>query len=112
MNTVSSDIKIQNEKSPLELFRSSNYLSVTDLSSFAWCEFQQHNYLISGRKKESLATKIGSEIHDELELRQHDIISITVQTEEDKWDTKLYNMIFGIDSLFADLKTRELPQVE
>ncbi|CAG8650436.1 hypothetical protein RhiirA5_411755 [Rhizophagus irregularis] len=106
---VPSDIKNQEEKSPHERFRDSKSLSVTDFSSLAWCELQQHYFFIAGGRKETLAMKIGSEIHNKLELQEHDIISIPTHTKEDIWGIKLYNLIFGIDSLFINLKTRELP---
>lgn len=85
---VPSDIKNQEEKSPHERFRDSKSLSVTDFSSLAWCELQQHYFFIAGGRKETLAMKIGSEIHNKLELQEHDIISIPTHTKEDIWGIK------------------------
>ncbi|GES88192.1 exonuclease V [Rhizophagus clarus] len=108
-SNVPSDIKNQEEKSPHERFRDSKTLFVTDFSSFAWCELQQHYSLIAGGRKETLAMKNGSEIHKNLESQEHVIVQIPTYTREDSWGIKLYNLIFGIDSLFTNYKTRELP---
>jgi len=85
---VSSDIKNQEEKSPYARFRDSKALFVTDLSSLAWCEIQQHYALIAGGRKETQAMKAGSEIHNKLELQEHDIVSIITHTKEDLWGIK------------------------
>ncbi|RIA85161.1 exonuclease V [Glomus cerebriforme] len=105
----SSVINNQEEKSPYAQFRGSKTLFVTDFSSLAWCEFQQHYALIAGGRKETQAMKAGTEIHNELELQDHDIVSILTNTKEDSWGIKLYNLIFGLDSLLTSFKTRELP---
>jgi hypothetical protein len=87
-NVSSDDIKNQEEKSPHERFRGSKNLSVTDFSSLAWCELQQHYFFIAGGRKETLAMKIGSEIHNKLELQVHDLVTIPTYTKEDIWGIK------------------------
>jgi exonuclease V len=87
-SNVPSDTITRNENSPIERFRDSKSLSVTDFSSFAWCELQQHYFLIAGGRKVTLAMKTGSEIHSKLEEQEHDIISIPTYTKEDIWGIK------------------------
>src|SRR4051812_24857368 len=78
----------QEQKSPYARFRNSKTLYVTDFASLAWCELQQHYTLLAGGKKETQAMKAGSEIHNKLELQDHDIVTISTNTKEDLWGIK------------------------
>ncbi|KAG7088602.1 hypothetical protein E1B28_012576 [Marasmius oreades] len=122
--------------SPLQRFRRTRHLSVTDLVSPAWCEYQFDYGLRQGRHKklserpDSFVTKAGEEIqvdktiavknevqldrgkavHKKLEreIRPEDVI-VPVDTKEDGWGLRLLNMITGFQTLLQMGCAREFP---
>ncbi|RDA94697.1 hypothetical protein CP533_6739 [Ophiocordyceps camponoti-saundersi (nom. inval.)] len=99
--------------SPLQRFRSfpRRPLSVSDLTSGAWCELQQWytlSRLPGGRRSRTPAMKQGSEIHQKLEDEVHVRVKIEVLTKEDAFALKLWNYIQGLRSLRETGLTREL----
>ncbi|KAF2101967.1 hypothetical protein NA57DRAFT_34144, partial [Rhizodiscina lignyota] len=98
-------------RSPLERFRTTpkKPLSVTDIVSPAWCEIQYWYTLTKhGRKLRTPAMKQGSAVHRILEEQVHTIVPITVQTKEDSWGLKIWNVIQGLRTLRVTGLTREL----
>ncbi|CAG8478184.1 12029_t:CDS:2 [Acaulospora morrowiae] len=95
-------------ESPFARFRGSKKLYVTDFASLAWCE-QQYDYSLTLGRKVTTEMKAGSAIHLDLELEEHDIDEVSIETEEDAWGLKLYNLLFGLEALTTTGKTRELP---
>ncbi|KAF2421858.1 hypothetical protein EJ08DRAFT_619825 [Tothia fuscella] len=98
-------------RSPLERFRQApkKALSVTDIISPAWCELQ-YFYTLSkyGRKKATPAMKQGTKVHQKLETEVHEVVPVDVQTVEDRWGLRIWNVIQGLRTLRATGMTREL----
>lgn len=98
-------------RSPLERFRTppKKPLSVTDFVSPAWCELQYWYSLIKfGRTRRTPAMKRGSSVHKELEEQVHVTVPVDVQTREDHWGLRLWNVIQGLRTLRVTGMTREL----
>jgi exonuclease V len=96
---------------PLERFRTKpkKPLSVTDLVSPAWCELQ-YLYTLSkfGRKPRTQAMRTGSRIHQKLEDLVHTTVPIQVQSKEDRFGLRMWNVISGLRCLRETGLTREL----
>ncbi|KAM0127380.1 hypothetical protein ACHAO1_009553 [Botrytis cinerea] len=98
-------------RSPLERFRTApkKPLSVTDLVSPAWCELQYWYTLTKlGRRKQTPAMKQGSAVHKVLEDQVHRSVQIEIQTKEDAWGLRIWNVIQGLRTLRETGLTREL----
>ncbi|CDR96125.1 Probable exonuclease V [Babesia bigemina] len=96
------------ELPPVIKFRKNWTLSVTDLSSQLWCEKQTELMLITGRKRVTKEMEQGTERHEQLELEDHEVVEVAVETNEDSLGIKLLNSINLIDQLMATGKCREL----
>ncbi|KAJ3721826.1 exonuclease V [Lentinula raphanica] len=114
---------------PLQQFRKSQILSVTDLVSPAWCEVQFDYGLRQQRHRKlqyrppSFVTEHGKEIvvdqviaaksdtvHKELEREiRPEEIKVKTQTEEERWGLRIINMIDCVDSLLLLGCAREIP---
>lgn len=98
-------------RSPLERFRTKpkKPLSVTDLVSPVWCELQ-YFYTLSkfGRKPRTQAMRNGSKIHQKLEDEVHTTVPVQVQTKEDRFALRMWNVISGLRCLRETGLTREL----
>lgn len=98
-------------RSPLERFRTrpKKALSVTDLVSPAWCELQYWYTLTKhGRKKRTPAMKQGSAVHQKLEDQVHTTVRVDVESKEDAWGLRIWNVIQGLRTLRDTGLTREL----
>lgn len=100
-------------RTPLQRFRSfpRKPLTVTDLSSGAWCELQYWytlSQLPSGKKTRTPAMKQGSKVHQELEDQVHVAVQVDVETKEDGFGLKLWNLVQGLRTLRDTGLTREL----
>ena len=98
-------------RTPLERFRTrpKKALSVTDLVSPAWCELQYwYTLTLHGRKKRTPAMKQGSVVHKELEDQVHTTVKVDVETKEDAWGLRIWNVIQGLRTLRDHGQTREL----
>ncbi|KAL8784253.1 MAG: hypothetical protein Q9213_004075 [Squamulea squamosa] len=98
-------------RSPLERFRSKpkKPLSVTDLVSPSWCELQYWFTLTKhGRKRRTPAMKQGTAVHKTLEEEVHRTVTIKIQTREDAWGLRIWNVIQGLRTLRETGMTREL----
>lgn len=98
-------------QSPLERFRTAPQkpLSVTDLVSPSWCELQYwYSLTTHGRKRRTPAMRQGSAVHKVLEEQVYQTVAVDVQTREDHWGLKLWNVVQGLRTLRATGMTREL----
>ncbi|KZT54630.1 hypothetical protein CALCODRAFT_556828 [Calocera cornea HHB12733] len=120
----------------LALFRSTRPLSVTDLTSPLWCEYQ-FSYSMLGRRdlpfsmrpgtielpsgkeivvnkdREKTGEKIkkkGSDVHKVLEREIHPVeVKVRAQTSEEYMGLRLVNMFTGVRSMLDFGYTREFP---
>ncbi|RYP11118.1 hypothetical protein DL764_000276 [Monosporascus ibericus] len=100
-------------RSPLERFRSfpKKPLTVTDLSSGAWCELQYWYTLTrlpGGRKTRTAAMKGGTKVHQTLEDEVHTTIQVNVAAKEEAFALRIWNFIQGLRTLRDTGMTREL----
>ncbi|KAF2639990.1 hypothetical protein P280DRAFT_375324, partial [Massarina eburnea CBS 473.64] len=96
-------------RAPLERFRSRRPLSVTDLISPAWCELQYWYTLTKfGRKPPTQAMKAGTKIHQTLEEEVHTVVPVRVDSKEDRFGLRIWNIIQGLRTLRHTGLTREL----
>ncbi|RYP66539.1 hypothetical protein DL770_008781 [Monosporascus sp. CRB-9-2] len=100
-------------RSPLERFRSfpKKPLTVTDLSSGAWCELQYWYTLTrlpGGRKTRTAAMKGGTRVHQTLEDQVHTRIQVNLATKEEAFALRIWNFIQGLRTLRDIGMTREL----
>ncbi|KAL2061001.1 hypothetical protein VTL71DRAFT_9053, partial [Oculimacula yallundae] len=98
-------------RSPLERFRTppKKSFSVTDLVSPAWCELQYWYTLTKhGKKKRTPAMKEGTRVHKKLEEQVYTTVRVEVQTREDAWGLRIWNVIQGLRTLRDTGQTREL----
>ncbi|KAL9129327.1 MAG: hypothetical protein Q9217_002198 [Psora testacea] len=98
-------------RSPLERFRTKpkKGLSVTDLISPSWCELQYWYVLTKhGKKRRTPAMKQGSALHKTLEDQVHTTVAVDIQTKEDAWGLRIWNVIQSLRTLRETGMTREL----
>ncbi|GIX62342.1 exonuclease V, mitochondrial, putative [Babesia caballi] len=93
---------------PVVRFRKNWTLSVTDLSSQLWCEKQTELTLVTGRKRVTKEMEQGTERHEQLELEDHEIVEVEVETNEEVLGIKLLNSINLVEQLLDTGKCREL----
>lgn len=101
------------DRSPLQRFRSfpRKPLSVSDLTSGAWCELQYWYTLTKlpgGRRTRTKAMRAGSKVHQALEDQVYTKVKIDVVSKEDVFALKLWNLIQGLRTLRETGLTREL----
>lgn len=84
-------------------------MSVTDLTSPAWCELQYFYTLSSktGRKQPTAAMKQGTTVHKVLEEEVHVTVPVKITKREDSWGLKVWNIIQGLRTLRETGRTRE-----
>ncbi|PVH82783.1 hypothetical protein DL98DRAFT_456350 [Cadophora sp. DSE1049] len=105
------DLETPDLRSPIERFRTppKKALSVTDLVSPAWCELQYWYTLTKhGRKRRTPAMKEGTRVHKVLEEQVYTTVRVEVQTREDAWGLRIWNVIQGLRTLRDTGQTREL----
>lgn len=93
---------------PVLKFNKNWTLSVTELSSQLWCEKQLELSLLTGRKRVTEEMLKGIERHEELELEDHEIIEVEVETNEDNLGIRMLNTINLLEQLMSEGKCREL----
>ncbi|KAI9741419.1 MAG: hypothetical protein M1818_004225 [Claussenomyces sp. TS43310] len=106
-----SEIDDTDTRSPLERFRArpKKALSVTDLVSPAWCELQYYYTMkYHGRKKRTPAMKRGTAVHRELEDQIYTTVKVDIESKEDAWGLRIWNVIQGLRTLQETGHTREL----
>lgn len=105
--------ELEDHRSPLQKFRSypRRPLTVTDLTSGAWCELQ-YWYTLSrlpgGRRTRTAAMRQGSKVHQKLEEEVHTTVEVQVLSRVDGFGLKLWNFIHGLRTLRDTGLTREL----
>eukprot|EP00918_Siedleckia_nematoides_P057916 GHVU01126300.1.p3 GENE.GHVU01126300.1~~GHVU01126300.1.p3 ORF type:complete len:196 (-),score=39.18 GHVU01126300.1:536-1123(-) len=92
---------------PLQRFGKKS-ISVTDFTSQLWCEEQLQHKLTTRLRRETEAMRKGTERHLQLELEDHDILEVYVDTEEERQALQLVNAINLLRILIATGKTREM----
>lgn len=103
----------KDSRSPLQRFRSfpKKPLTVTDLSSGAWCELQYWytlTLLPGGRKTRTAAMRGGTRVHQTLEDEVHTTVQVSIATKEEAFALRLWNAIQGLRTLRDTGLTREL----
>ncbi|KAJ3492986.1 hypothetical protein NLG97_g5021 [Lecanicillium saksenae] len=105
--------EFDDHRSPLQKFRSypRRPLTVSDLTSGAWCELQ-YWYTLSrlpgGRRTRTAAMKQGSKLHQKLEDEVHTTVQVDILSRVDGFGLKLWNLIQGLRTLRETGLTREL----
>jgi exonuclease V len=95
--------------SPLQRWRNSRPLAVSDFTSPAWCELQYFFSLSKyGYVKRTVQMQRGSEVHQKLEAEITEYTPVSVKTKEDRWGLRIWNVIQGLRSLRFMGMTREL----
>ncbi|KAI1801093.1 exonuclease V [Daldinia bambusicola] len=100
-------------RSPLQRFRSfpKKPLTVSDLSSGAWCELQYWytlSLLPGGRKTRTAAMRGGTRVHQTLEDQVHTTVEVNITTKEEAFALRIWNVIQGLRTLRETGMTREL----
>ncbi|KAI0888543.1 exonuclease V [Annulohypoxylon maeteangense] len=103
----------KDSSSPLKRFRSfpKRPLTVSDLSSGAWCELQYWYTLTrlpGGRKTRTAAMKGGTRVHQTLEDQVHTTVQVSITNKEEAFALRLWNVIQGLRTLRDAGLTREL----
>ena len=102
------------ERSLLQRFRTypRKPFSVSDFTSGgAWCELQYYftlTRLPGGRKTRTAAMKGGTKVHKKLEDEVHTTVQVEIDTKEDVFGLKLWNVIQGLRTLRDTGLTREM----
>ncbi|KAM5347901.1 hypothetical protein ACJ41O_007725 [Fusarium nematophilum] len=110
---TNGDEPFDDGRSPLQRFRSypRKPLTVSDLTSGAWCELQYWYTLTrlpGGRRTRTAAMKQGSKVHQKLEDEVHTTVKIDIMTREDAFGLRLWNLVQGLRTLRDTGLTREL----
>ena len=105
--------ELDDGRSPLQKFRSfpKRPLTVSDLTSGAWCELQYWYTLTrlpGGRRTRTAAMRQGSKVHQKLEDEVHTTVEVEVLSKEDGFGLRLWNFIQGLRTLRETGLTREL----
>lgn len=113
MDESSDDDLFADTRSPLQRFRSypRKPLTVSDLTSGAWCELQYWYTLTrlpGGRRTRTEAMKQGSKVHQKLEDEVHTAVKIDILSKEDGFGLRLWNLVQGLRTLRDTGLTREL----
>lgn len=75
----------------------------------AWCELQYWFTLtVHGKKIRTEAMKRGSAVHQQLEDQIYTTVKVDIQTKEDAWGLRIWNVIQGLQTLQETGRTREL----
>ncbi|UNI13355.1 hypothetical protein JDV02_000105 [Purpureocillium takamizusanense] len=104
---------LEDQRSPLQRFRSypRKPLTVSDLTSGAWCELQYWYTLTrlpGGRRTRTAAMRQGSKVHRKLEDQVHTTVPIEIASKEDAFALRLWNLVQGLRTLRQTGLTREL----
>ncbi|KAK8051724.1 exonuclease V [Apiospora rasikravindrae] len=108
-----ADDNLRKPQSPVERFRSfpRRPLTVTDLSSGAWCELQYWYTLTTlpgGKKTRTAAMRGGTKVHQTLEDQVHTTVQVQITSKEEAFALRLWNIIQGLRTLRDTGFTREL----
>lgn len=106
-------VDVAGDGSPLQRFRSfpRKPLTVSDLTSGAWCELQYWYTLTrlpGGRRTRTKAMRGGSKVHQALEDQVYTRVKVDVVSKEDSFALKLWNLVQGLRTLRETGLAREL----
>ncbi|KAH7134248.1 exonuclease V a 5' deoxyribonuclease-domain-containing protein [Dactylonectria macrodidyma] len=112
-DTTIDDTSFGDDRSPLQRFRSypRKPLTVSDLNAGAWCELQYWYTLTrlpGGRRTRTAAMRQGTKVHQKLEDEVHTTVKIDIESKEDGFGLKLWNLVQGLRTLRDTGLTREL----
>ncbi|XP_057454293.1 exonuclease V, chloroplastic-like [Lotus japonicus] len=93
----------------LHRFRKNRGLSVTDITSTEWCSKQMEFALTLGGRKTNQVMRAGIARHAKLEEEVIKRVEVNIKSKEDQWALKFLNFINGVNQLFFEGLTRELP---
>ncbi|KAK3389627.1 exonuclease V [Podospora didyma] len=104
---------VEDTRPPLLRFRTfpKKPFSVSDLTAGSWCELQYFFTLTQlpwGRRTKTKAMKAGSVVHERLEREIFTTVQVKVESKEDNFALKIWNVIQGLRSLRDTGLTREL----
>ncbi|KAH8582161.1 exonuclease V [Cryptosporidium sp. chipmunk genotype I] len=94
---------------PINKFKSKPALGVTTFSRQMWCEKSLEICLENNIKITSKAIEEGIKHHEELELEDHQVLSVTVENEYEKMAIEILSIVNLLDGLIERGYIRELP---
>ncbi|KAM5583995.1 exonuclease V, chloroplastic-like [Rosa sericea] len=103
--------KKKKAESFLHRFRNKKGLSATYFADSEWCEKQTKYVLLNGNRVITKAMKTGRERHAKLEEEFVKKFKVVVNSDEDKWALRFLKFFTGINQLYTEGLTRELPLV-
>lgn len=83
-------------------------LNITELSSQLWCERSIELTLITGIRPETKAMKEGMARHEVLEQLDHELVHVTITSNEEDLGIKMLNSITLLKNLLQTGKCREV----
>ncbi|KAJ1605630.1 hypothetical protein OJ253_3081 [Cryptosporidium canis] len=95
--------------SPIDKFKTKPVLGVTTFSRQMWCEKSLEICLEKNIKITSKAMEEGIKHHEELELEDHQVISVMVDNEYEKIAIEMLSIVNLLDGLIERGHIRELP---
>ncbi|CUV03991.1 unnamed protein product [Cryptosporidium hominis] len=94
---------------PINKFKSKPALGVTTFSRQMWCEKSLEICLENNIKITSKAIEEGIKHHEELELEDHQVLSVMVENEYEKMSIEILSIVNLLDGLIERGYIRELP---
>ncbi|KAF7457458.1 putative exonuclease V, mitochondrial [Cryptosporidium felis] len=94
---------------PIDKFKSKHILGVTTFSRQMWCEKSLEICLEKNIKVTSKAIEEGLKHHEELELEDHDVISVLVENEYERISLDILSIVNLLGGLIERGYIRELP---
>ncbi|OII74493.1 uncharacterized protein cubi_00046 [Cryptosporidium ubiquitum] len=94
---------------PINKFKSKPALGVTTFSRQMWCEKSLEICLEKNIKITSKAIEEGIKHHEELELEDHQVLSVIVENEYEKISIEMLSILNLLDGLIERGYVRELP---
>lgn len=94
---------------PIDKFKTKPVLGVTTFSRQMWCEKSLEICLEKNIRITSKAMEEGIKHHEELELEDHQVISVMVENEYEKIAVEMLSMLNLLDGLVERGHIRELP---
>lgn len=94
---------------PIDKFKSKPALGVTTFSRQMWCEKSLEICLEKNIKITSKAMEEGIKHHEELELEDHQVLSVMVENEYEKISIEMLSILNLLDGLIERGYIRELP---
>ncbi|CAD6334796.1 unnamed protein product [Miscanthus lutarioriparius] len=84
-------------------------LSAAARRAAEWCEKQMEFVLERGKPEKTVAMKVGSDRHAQLEQEVVERVDVAIRSAEELWAVKFMNFIVGTNQLMFEGMTREIP---